>query len=197
MPLNPLELVTIENTPNAAEILKKPAKTVEFPLSADVLELIEAMKKKVIEIDGVGLAANQVGHHLRVIVYLVPENALSYRVDAREEVPLTVLINPSYTPIEADGKFADWEGCFSVAETVGKVNRYKSIHYEGQTIDGKPVKTTAQGFLARVLQHEIDHVNGFLIVDRLTPDCIQGNPKEMINIRKMEYEERINQKSDE
>lgn len=189
MPLKPLELVTIEHTPNAAEILKNPCQTVEFPLSANILELIEAMKKKVIEIEGVGLAANQVGHHLRVITYLVPEEALSYRVDASEEVPLTVLINPSYTPIESDGKFADWEGCFSVAETVGKVNRYKSIQYEGQTPEGKPVKATAHGFLARVLQHEIDHVNGFLILDRLTANCIQGNPKEMMAIRKMEYED--------
>ncbi len=178
-----LELVTIEHSVNAKDMLKVPCKAVAFPLSPDMLELIEAMKKKVVEIDGVGLAANQVGHHVKILVYLVPEEAISYRVDAIEEVPLTVLINPSYTPIEADGIFADWEGCFSVAEKVGKVKRYKSIYYEGQTPDGKWIKTKAHGFLARVIQHEIDHVNGILIIDRLTPDCVQGSPKEMAAIR--------------
>lgn len=191
MVLKPLELVTIEHTPNAEEILKKPARTVEFPLSEDILALISAMKKKVIEIDGVGLAANQVGHHLRIIVYLVPEKTLSYRVDATEEVPPTVLINPSYTVIEEEGMFADWEGCFSVAEKVGKVKRYNSIYYEGQTVEGEMIKAKASGFLARVIQHEIDHVNGVLILDRLTPDCVQGNPKEMMAIRQKEYENQL------
>lgn len=194
-PLKPLELVTIEYTPNAPEILKKPAKTVDFPLSSEIVELIEAMKKKVIEIDGVGLAANQVGHHVRVIVYHVPEETLSYRVDATEEVPLTVLINPSYTPIEEEGIFADWEGCFSVAEKVGRVKRFKSIYYEGQSPDGKKVQAKAQGFQARVLQHEIDHVNGVLIIDRLTPDCEQGNPKEIMAKRQKEHEERMKNES--
>lgn len=194
MDLPVLELVTIEHSPNAAEILKKQAKIVDFPLSPEITSLIKAMKKKVIEIDGVGLAANQVGYPVKVIVYHVPEDALSYREDAVEAVPLSVLINPSYTPIEEEGIFADWEGCFSVAEKVGKVKRYKSIYYQGQTLSGETIQAKAEGFLARVLQHEIDHINGFLIVDRLTPSCIQGNPKEMKAIRQKEYEDQLKQK---
>jgi len=191
MNLPALELVTIEHSPNAADILKKPASRIDFPLSPEIIALIEAMKKKVIEIDGVGLAANQVGYHVKVIVYHVPEAVRSYREDALEEVPLSVLINPSYTPIEEDGIFADWEGCFSVAEKIGKVKRYKSIHYQGQTPTGETIKAKANGFLARVLQHEIDHINGFLIIDRLTPSCIQGDPKEMKAIREKEYEAQL------
>lgn len=186
-----LDFVVIEHSATASMMLKTPCETVIFPLSQDLIQLIDEMKKKMIEADGVGLAANQVGHHIRLVIYHVPSDALSYREDASEVVPITVLINPNYTPIVEEGQFSDWEGCFSVDKTIGKVPRYKAIQYEGQDIDGKPIKAIARGFLARVIQHEIDHVNGFLILDRLTPDCIQGTREEMMRLRKIELEESL------
>lgn len=190
-----LELVTIEHSANA-DILKKPAKDVSFPLTPEIITLIEEMKQKVLEIDAVGLAASQVGHHVRIIVFHVLPRDLAIRQDAYEETPMTVLLNPSYSPLETDNKFFDWEGCFSVAERMGKVPRYSSIEYEGYTPTGEPVKGIAKGFLARVLQHEIDHTRGTLIVDLLTPDCVQGHPSEMMPIRKKEMEDRLAQKTD-
>jgi peptide deformylase len=185
-----LDLVTIEQSSNK-DILKKPAETVIFPLNAEILDLIDALQEKLIEVNAAGLAASQVGYPVRVIVYHVPPEALIIRQDAKEVVPLTVLLNPSYVPIKEEGKFLDWEGCFSVSERMGKVPRYKCIHYEGITPEGKKVSAKAWGFLSRLLQHEIDHTNGTLITEVLTPDCLQGHPNEMMPLRKKEMEERI------
>lgn len=186
----PQEFIVIDHTPGAEKILRKPAKKVSFPLSESILRLIEEMKISIIEADGVGLAASQVGNHIQLIVYHVPKEVLTFREDVFEEVPLSVLINASYTPIPEEGMFSDWEGCFSVHDTMAKVPRYKSIKYEGQTVDGQHITGSARGFLARVLQHEIDHTQGILFIDRLTKDCIQGPEEEMMKIRREEYEER-------
>lgn len=186
-----LQLVNVEHSSNA-EILRKPAQILTFPLEAEILELIEDMKKKLIEIEGAGLAANQVGFHIQLILYHVTEDILKLREDATEIIPITTLINPSYTPIEAEGQVSDWEGCFSVS-VVGKVPRWKRISYQGFTPDGQKIKAEASGFHARVLQHEIDHINGIMITDVLTPDCLQGSAEEMRALRVKEMEERNNQ----
>lgn len=188
MNVNALEFVVINETDNAEEMLRKPAKKLDFPLSSEILALIEGMKHKVLEADGVGLAASQVGHHLQLLVYHVPPDSMKLRKDAIESVPLSVLINGSYTPVTEEGMFSDWEGCFSVNGTIGKVPRYKCIAYEGFNQDGTPVKGLARGFLARVLQHEIDHTQGILFIDRLTPDCLQGPTEEMMKLRRKELE---------
>lgn len=190
-----LNFVTIEHSPNAKDMLKKPCKSIDFPLSQEIIDLIEEMKKKMIAEDGVGLAANQIGQHIRLAIYHVPEDALDFREDATEVVPITVLINPKYTPIPEEGLVTDWEGCFSVAETVGKVPRYKAIQYEAQDTEGRLIQEIARGFRARVIQHEIDHLDGLLILDRLTPDCIHGSKEEMMKYRKMEFEERMAKKN--
>lgn len=187
-----LELVTIEHSSNAS-ILIQPSKDISFPLKPEILTLIEDMKQKLMEINAVGLAACQVGHHVRLIVFHVTPESLVIRQDATEVVPITVLLNPSYSPVEEEGKFSDWEGCFSVAERMGKVPRYSCIQYTGITPTGEKVQAIARGFLARVLQHEIDHTRGTLIIDLLTPECLQGHPNEMMPIRKKEIEDRLAQ----
>ncbi len=182
-----LELVTVENSPNAG-ILKSPGALLTFPLVPEYLSLIEDIKAKVLELPASGLAANQVGHHLQIIVYQVSAEVRKLREDAEAVHPITVLINPRYTPIPEEGKRSDWEACFSITEWMGKVSRYKCIHYQGYDIDGKKVEGYARGYLARVLQHEIDHVHGILITDVLTPNCLQGPPAEMRLIRAKEIE---------
>jgi peptide deformylase len=81
----------------------------------------------------------------------------------------------------------DWEGCFSVKETTGKVPRYNVISYFAQTPEGVLINAIAKGFTARVLQHEIDHIQGVLITHRLTPDCLQGHPDDMMILRFQEF----------
>jgi len=174
-----LELVTIEETLKP-ELLQKRAEDLQFPLTDAMRKLVDEMIQKFLEIKAAGLAACQVGYSVRMIVFHVTQNDLKIRLKAEKEIPITVLINPEYRPIEAEGKFEDWEGCFSVQRVMGKVSRYCRIHYWGFTPEGERVEGMAEGYLARLLQHEIDHVNGTLITDVLRPECVQGSYAEMI-----------------
>ncbi len=186
-----LDLVSIEHGPNP-EVLTHPAAVVTFPLSAEDKKLIDEMKEMVVRIDGVGLAAPQVGVSKQIIVYYISEDAVTLRENTNEVIPPTALINPQYKPAPDAKIVYDWEGCFSVVDTTGKVPRYDKISYTAYTPEGKPINAIAQGFTARVLQHEIDHIQGILIIHRLTKDCVQGNPTDMmlVRIREMTPEQR-------
>lgn len=180
-----MDLVTIEHTAHP-EILIEPSAHVAFPLSEEDKALIEEMKVMVKTLNGVGLAAPQVGVRKQILVYSISADAKTIRNDSYETIPTTVLINPHYTPTADAQIIYDWEGCFSVLNTTGKVPRYSKITYSAQTPDGNWIHEHAEGFTARVLQHEIDHVQGVLITHRLTPDCIQGHPEEMMALRVQE-----------
>jgi peptide deformylase len=122
-------------------------------------DMIETMK----EYDGVGLAADQVHVSRQVAVLEVAENP---RYPEKPKVPLTVLINPRVTPLSEEME-DDWEGCLSVPDLRGKVPRYKKIRVDAFNRDGSEVSFTAEGFHARVLQHEWDHLNGKVYLDRM------------------------------
>lgn len=179
-----LELVNIEHSENKA-VLRQPTATVSFPLTTEIKQLIADMKQKVVEIDGVGLAAPQVGRALNLFVYVISEDAKSLRKDATEVIPVTALLNATYEPIggPAEKKVEDWEGCFSVVSTMGKVPRYRRIKYRAQDEDGNIVQGIAKGFTARVLQHEIDHLHATLIIDRLEKHHTHGPIEAMRELR--------------
>jgi len=122
----------------------------------DVLiqDMIETMKAN----DGAGLAAPQIGIFKRVVIFGFESND---RYPDAEEVPFTVLINPI---IKAKGqkKVNDWEGCLSVPGLRGVVPRYDSIYYEGYDEKGTKIERDVDGFHARVVQHECDHLDGIL-----------------------------------
>lgn len=177
-PAQALSVVTVEQTEYTA-VLRSPAQTVNFPLSPDDLQLIADMKAKLVEIKGVGLAAPQVNYAKKIILINIEEEAALLRKDATHAYPMHVLINPRYQGIEEAYKEADFEACFSVSSKAGKVPRYKKIKLDYQDEQGQWHHRVASDFYARVLQHEIDHINGVLILDRLTPDCIQGTLEEM------------------
>lgn len=182
----PLTLVTIEHSEHT-EVLRHPAASVAFPLSEVDQQVIAEMKILLEKLKGVGLAAPQVGIEKKILIYTISEQAKALRQDAKETVPSTVLINASYRAA-SDAKIVhDWEGCFSVMETTGKVPRYDKIFYTAQDETGKKIEGSAEGFTARVLQHEIDHTEGLLILDRLSPECIQGHPDEMSILRFKEF----------
>jgi len=120
--------------------------------------LIEDMRDTMAHLDGAGLAAPQIGVLLRVVIFGVHANP---RYPDAEEVPDTVLINPVLEPIgEEMGE--GWEGCLSVPGLRGVVPRYLSLHYFGFDERGAPIERTVQGFHARVVQHECDHLEGIL-----------------------------------
>jgi peptide deformylase len=115
--------------------------------------------------DGAGLAAPQIGISLRLVIFGFENNP---RYPGALEVPRTILINPVITPLTDEIDEA-WEGCLSVPGLRGVVPRWSKLHYEGFDQYGNRVSRDADGFHARVVQHECDHLNGVLYPMRM-PD---------------------------
>lgn len=156
-----VEIVTIENE-KYHHVLKTPADNIAFPLSVEDQELIVAMKNKLQDLGGVGLAAPQVNYAKKIIAIYIPEKACLLREHA-EPYSMHILINPSYEPSNDAIINFDYEGCYSVSSKAGKVPRYDAIQLRYFDENGLFHNQTEYGFYARVLQHEIDHINGVLI----------------------------------
>jgi peptide deformylase len=126
-------------------------------------ELIADMLDTMADLDGAGLAAPQIGVPLRVVIFGVKRNL---RYPDAEEVPDTVLINPVITPLGDEMEEA-WEGCLSVPGMRGVVPRFKRLRYRGFDESGNPIDRSVEGFHARVVQHECDHLDGILYPMRI------------------------------
>jgi peptide deformylase len=113
--------------------------------------------------NGAGLAAPQIGVGLRVVIFGVEANP---RYPEADPVPFTVLINPKLTPI-GDEIEEGWEGCLSVPGMRGLVPRYRQLRYTGFDAAGHPIDRTVGDFHARVVQHEVDHLDGILYPRRI------------------------------
>lgn len=122
-------------------------------------DMIETMR----EYDGAGLAANQV-HALRQIAVIEVQG--NPRYPEAPAIPLMVVINPVVTPL-TDEMEEGWEGCLSVPDMRGVVPRYTAVRLECLDRDGARVELTAKDFFARVIQHETDHLNGIVYLDRM------------------------------
>jgi peptide deformylase len=122
-------------------------------------DLIETMN----EYDGAGLAAPQVHISKQIVVFGVDSNP---RYPDAPGIPLTVLINPKITPTTEEVE-EDWEGCLSVPDLRGKVPRYTQIAVEAYDRTGRKMRFSAEGFHARVVQHECDHLWGKVFLDRM------------------------------
>jgi len=126
--------------------------------------LIDNMVETMREEDGVGLAAPQVFKSLRLVVI---ECSLNERYSEAPNIPLTILINPSIK-IYGEETALGWEGCLSLKDLRGLVPRYTQIVVEYFDRKGNPAVIDAEGFLAVVLQHEIDHLDGKVFLDRMS-----------------------------
>jgi peptide deformylase len=115
-------------------------------------------------VDGAGLAAPQIGVDLQLVIF--GSDQRNERYPEAPLVPRTVLINPVITPLSADEE-SDWEGCLSVPGLRGKVPRFTHIRYSGFDQYGDPIERTVDGFHARVVQHECDHLIGKLYPMRI------------------------------
>jgi len=123
-------------------------------ITPDIKELVKDMIETMYATMGAGLAAPQIGISKRIII-----------IDG-EENELLVLINPVL--LKKEGKVYEEEGCLSVPGIYGKVNRYETVTVEGMNLSGEKVKVTKNGLMGKALQHEIDHLEGFLFVDRVS-----------------------------
>ncbi|SFM48732.1 peptide deformylase [Nitrosomonas communis] len=126
--------------------------------------LIQDMKDTMAALNGAGLAAPQIGVDQQVVIFGVDYNP---RYPQAEAVPFTVLINPVVTPLSKKME-EDWEGCLSVPGLRGMVPRYIRIRYEGVDQLGNAIDRRVEGFHARVVQHECDHLHGILYPMRIT-----------------------------
>ena len=131
--------------------------------SPAIQRLIDDMLETMEDHDGAGLAAPQVHVSRRVVIYGVEENP---RYPDAESIPLTVLLNPRITPIGEEQE-EDWEGCLSVPDLRGRVPRFTRIRVAAYGRDGKSLRFDAEGFHARVVQHECDHLDGKVYLDRM------------------------------
>ena len=125
--------------------------------------LLADMRDTMRDQNGAGLAAPQIGVGLRVVIFGFEQ---SPRYPDAEPVPFTVLINPRLTPL-GDIEEEDWEGCLSVPGMRGLVPRYRDLRYTGVDAAGAPIDRTVSGFHARVVQHEVDHLDGILYPRRI------------------------------
>jgi peptide deformylase len=130
--------------------------------SPEIQRLIDDMIATMHEYDGVGVAAPQIHVSLKLAVLEVPAS------DPRSEnvVPLTVLVNPRVTPL-GDETIDGWEGCLSVPELRGLVPRFRRVRLEALDREGRAFVAEAEGFHARVIQHECDHLDGRVYLDRM------------------------------
>ena len=126
-------------------------------------ELVLDMDDTMRALNGAGIAAPQLGVSLRVVIFEVRENP---RYPQVAPVPYTVLINPVLTPLGEEQE-EGWEGCLSVPGMRGLVPRFTRLRYRGVGIDGESIDRSVDGFHARVVQHEVDHLDGILYPQRI------------------------------
>ncbi|MCP3944065.1 MAG: peptide deformylase [Desulfobacteraceae bacterium] len=151
-------------------ILKYPEESLSQPsIKIDVIDdkikkLVEDMGETMFHDAGVGLAAPQIGVNKRIIVYDSHARDPEYDETLRE---ITVLINPEI--IASHGSFiSEDEGCLSVVEYRANVKRYEKVTVKALNIDGEPLEFDAEGVLSVIMQHEIDHLDGILFIDRIS-----------------------------
>ena len=145
-------------------VLRERAKRVEGFGTPELRALVQDMKETMASKNGAGLAAPQIGVSERVVIFGVNKNP---RYPDAEEVPFTVLVNPQITLLTREVE-DDWEGCLSVPGMRGIVPRYTRLRYTGFDEEGNAIDRVAEGFHARVVQHECDHLDGILYPQRMT-----------------------------
>ena len=156
-------------------VLRERAKPVEKLGTPELKALVEDMKETMKAKNGAGLAAPQIGVGQRVVIFGVEKNT---RYPDAEPVPFTVLVNPKLTFLTREVE-QDWEGCLSVPGMRGVVPRYTRLRYSGFDEHGNPIEREAEGFHARVVQHECDHLDGILYPQRMTDMATFGFIEEL------------------
>ena len=156
-------------------------------------ELVRDMIDTMEAADGAGLAAVQIGVPRRVVIFGVDANP---RYPHAEPVPFTVLVNPEITPL-GEERESGWEGCLSVPGMRGVAPRHARIRYRGRDVFGKPIDRTVEGFHARVVQHECDHLDGILYPQRIEDMRSFGFVEELIASGALPWVEQFEQPPEE
>lgn len=156
-------------------LLQRVADPVERCGTPELRALVADMDDTMRDRNGAGIAAPQIGVSLRVVIFEVTHNP---RYPQAEPVPYTVLVNPVLTPL-GDERDEAWEGCLSVPGLRGVVARHSHLRYQGWDSEGNVIDRTVTGFHARVVQHEVDHLDGILYPMRVTDMRLFGFEEEL------------------
>ena len=144
-------------------ILRRPAARVN-DFGTELQNLIDDMLDTLVDARGAGLAGPQVAKSLRIILARLPDDEESRQKYAEDAGKLYIIVNPKVIR-RSEEMAAGVEGCLSLPGLLGDVERHQSIEIAGQDREGRPLRLTASGCLARVFQHEIDHLDGILYID--------------------------------
>ena len=155
--------------------LRQVAEPVEGFATAELFALSEDLRDTMRACDGAGLAAPQIGIPLRVVLFGISHNP---RYPEAPPIPETLLINPTITP-QGPECTSGWEGCLSVPGLRGLVPRPQRVRYTGFDVRGEPIDRCVEGFHARVVQHECDHLDGVLFPDRIEDHRAFGFTEEL------------------
>lgn len=143
-------------------ILRQKAKPIQDILAPETQSILEKMRE--ISQSAAGLAAPQIGESVRIIIFQVhPVTAQNKGIDV---VPPQILINPVIKPLGRE-QYDDWEACLSLGDLMGLVPRYQHLAYEGYDEKGDFISGETSGHHARTIQHEYDHLDGILYIDRI------------------------------
>lgn len=156
-------------------ILRRKAVPIQENDFSEMVSLADDLRETLIAAQGVGIAATQVGREVQMLVYRIPAS----RSEDDGEIPMTVLLNPQLTPLTQEMTVA-FEGCLSMPGLTGAVPRFKKIGLRATLLSGKVIEQEIGGFHARVLQHELDHLEGKLYVDRMTDFTSFGFSTELL-----------------
>ena len=152
-------------------VLRQVAEAVAQPDAAEIRRLADDMVETMLDAPGVGLAAPQVHVPLRLIVFRAPDEAGDLTRVVRLINPVMHALGPEIEP--------GWEGCLSIPELRGIVPRYRHIEWSGVTPEGETVVEQAEGYPARIFQHELDHLDGVLYLDRMQSLTLLTYPEHM------------------
>jgi peptide deformylase len=164
-------------------VLNKKAIIVKNLPDPKIKKLIEDMIETMLDANGIGLAAPQVHVNKQVIIFRIPKEEKDEKDEKDELIEITALINPKLSNI-SDETEDDWEGCLSIPGMSGLVKRFSKVRYEGFDMTGNVIKKTAEGFHARVIQHEFDHLMGILYIHKLADSRAFGFSEEIENFWK-------------
>ncbi|VAW53017.1 Peptide deformylase [hydrothermal vent metagenome] len=163
--------------PRLLEIASPVTDFSQAPLETLLEDMFDTMAAE----DGAGLAAPQIGVGLRVVIFGFDDNP---RYPDKNPIPKTVLINPEITHLSEE-KEDGWEGCLSVPGMRGLVSRYTRIRYTGFDASGAAIDIVAEGFHARVVQHECDHLDGIIYTHRLVDPLKFGFTEELFDNKQL------------
>ncbi len=149
-------------------VLRQRAAAVDSVQAPEIIDLIQDLHDSMAAAGGIGLAAPQIGIPLRVVLYSVPAQRMgANEATPPQGIPPTILINPALTPL-SEQKVEGWEACLSVPGLIGRVPRYEKLAFRALSPEGRGIEGEAEGFHARVLQHECDHLDGILYPQQMT-----------------------------